>query len=189
MADETENVSGNESIPLDSLDYAGICCFTDPKVTTTPTGISISAAEADILELVTDLVYNKPGPGFAMYAFDVSQKEPVPAEVVDRIIGVKLDNETIQFLQDQDPRAILLSESDGDVAAKGLTPAEWKAKYATDGLAALARARLYLWFRGGGIQAQPVGNRKLGVTATKLPGSGQQRIKEDGVKYFKIGGT
>ena len=146
------------------LDENGICHFPD-SVQRIPNGVYIASGFTDILELVTGIVYNKPGPGFAVYQWDVDQKEPVPPEVLDRAIGLEMDKETIDYLQKEyGGRGILIGESDGDIQDNGLTPDEWIAKYNSNGMAALAKQRFFRVLTRGGIQT----NSKQGRKVTKL---------------------
>lgn len=158
------------------LDENGICHFTGPE-TMIPTGAYMANGETDILELVIGIVYNKPGPGFAVYDWDKNQEAPIPKEVLDRVIGVKMDVETIKFLNDENNgRGILLAEAAGDITQNGLTPDEWIAKYGNNGAAALARARLFWWTRGGGVHVQTSPGRKYGVETHPVAGAGQVRM-------------
>jgi hypothetical protein len=132
------------------LDEDGICDFPD-DIKNKPNGIFIASDFTDILELVVGLVWNKPGPGFEVFAWD--KEQPIPKEVLDRIIGVQMDVETIKYIQDENAgRGILLGEAGGDIQQNGLTPDEWTAKWGTNGVAAIAKQRLFWFANGGGVQ-------------------------------------
>ena len=77
---------------------------------------------------------------------------PIPPEILDRVLGLQMDSEVIELLQKEyGGRGILLGESDGDIQDKGLTPAEWQAKYGSNGVAAIARQRLFRYANKGGV--------------------------------------
>ena len=74
-----------------------------------PNGIWIGSGFTDIMELVVGIVYNKPGPGFEVFDWDKTQE--IPDEILDRVIGLKMDTETINHLQKKyNGRGILLGE-------------------------------------------------------------------------------
>ena len=125
------------------LDEDGICHFPS-TIQRLPNAVYIASGFTDILELVIGIVWNKPGPGFEVFDWDISQ--PIPKEVLDRIMGVKMDVETINWLQeDNGGRGILLGESDGDIQENGLSPDAWYEKYGYNAMGALAKQRLH-WF-------------------------------------------
>jgi hypothetical protein len=127
----------------------GICHFTGEEAKK-PSGILIQGM-TDILQLITGIVWDKPGPGFAV--FDWDGESPIPREVRNRIIGIKLDKETIDFIQaDNNGRGILLSEAGGDINKNGLTPDEWMKKYGTNGVAQIAKMRISKFVTGGGVK-------------------------------------
>lgn len=149
------------------LDVDGICKFP-ASVQRIPNGVYIASGFTDILELVVGLVWNKPGPGFGIYDWDKDQ--PIPKNVLDRIIGVQMDVETINYLQEEYAgRGILIGESDGDIQDKGLTPDEWQKKYGSNGMAALAKQRLFWYAKGGGVEVgKPYGKPSVASKIMKL---------------------
>ena len=152
------------------LDENGICDFP-AEIKNKPNGIFIASGFIDVLELVVGLVWNKPGPGFGIYDWDVS--EPIPANVLERIMGVQMDVETINWIQENNAgRGILLGEAGGDIQDNGLTPDEWLAKYGTNGVAMMAKQRLFYVAKGGGIHPSYKPNRTFGVHAVKPEGVG-----------------
>jgi hypothetical protein len=108
-----------------------------------PNGVFIGSG-LDILDLVIGIKLKKPHGGFEMIEWDNSQ--PLPAKVLNgKVIGIKLDTETINELQkDFGGRGILVGESDGDIQDNGLTPDEWISKYKSNGFAAWGKIRLDL---------------------------------------------
>ena len=171
----------------DWLDKDGICQFPG-AVQKMPDGIWIGSGFTDIMELVVGIVYNKPGPGFEVFDWDKTQE--IPDEILDRVIGLKMDTETINYIQKKyNGRGILLGESDGDIQDMGLTPAEWKKKYGSSGVPELAEQRLFWYARGGGVQVhRPAGTKKFGVHATKPAGAGTQTTDlGSGKKPVKLG--
>jgi len=147
---EVKEMPINDVKEIGWLDEDGICDFPD-AVKRAPNGVFIASGFTDILELVTGLVWNKPGPGFEVFAWDKDQ--PIPSEVLDRIMGVQMDVETIKYIQDENAgRGILLGEAGGDIQVTGLTPEEWQAKWGTNGVAAIAKQRLFWFAKGGGVE-------------------------------------
>lgn len=168
----------------DWLGEDGICKFPD-AVQRIPNGIYIASGFTDILELVTGIVWNKPGPGYDIFPWDVDSG-PVPANVLDRVLGLQMDIEVIGILENEyGGRGILLGESDGDIQDKGLTPAEWQAKYGSNGVAAIARQRLFWWANRGGVVTSGNAVHESHETGQAFP-SGEKPIKvggKDGRKY------
>jgi len=133
----------------DWLDKDGICHFTG-EAAKMPSGVWIAGGFTDLLELVVGIVWNKPGPGFAVMDWDVGQ--PIPKEVADRVLGLKMDTETINYIQaENDGRGILLAEAGGDAQENGITPAQWQEKYHSNGVATIARMRFFKFVKGGGV--------------------------------------
>lgn len=121
------------------LDKDGICKFPG-AIQRMPNGVWM-AGKIDIMELVTGIVWNKPGPGFEVFEWDVSAGKP-PQNIIDRTIGLQLDIATIDYIQQKyGGKGILLGESDGDIQDKGITPTQWMKKYKSNGLAALIEQR------------------------------------------------
>ena len=166
------------------LDEDGICKFPD-AIQRIPNGIYIASGFTDILELVTGVVYNKPGPGFDIFPWDVDAG-PIPPEILDRVLGLQMDTEVIKLLQKEyGGRGILLGESDGDIQDKGLTPAEWAERYGSNGVAAIARQRLFCYANKGGVATPGGAVHGTHQTGHAFP-SGERTVKiggKDGRQY------
>jgi hypothetical protein len=122
------------------LDETGICHFPS-TIQRLPNGLYICGGYNDIISLIIGIVWNSPGPGFEVFDWDMSH--PLPREVINGMMGIKMDVEVINWLQEENGgRAFLLGESDGDIQENGLTPDEWIAKYRYNGMGAWIKLRL-----------------------------------------------
>ena len=79
----------------------------------------------------------------------------------------------------------LLGESDGDIQDKGLTPAEWAERYGSNGVAAIARQRLFWYANKGGVATPGGPVHGTHQTGHAFP-SGEKPVKiggKDGRQY------
>lgn len=157
------------------LDEDGICIFPGPSAKL-PSEIRIASPDIGVLDLLTGLLVKNPqGPGIITVPYNsiANEKDPLPA----KIFGVVVDAEIIKTMMAQDPDFILLKDPN-DMTWMNLDA--WYAKFSTNGLALIARMRLFWKVKGGGVSTP--GQQ---VTDTHHPGRPQN---DPDKKFTRVGG-
>jgi hypothetical protein len=158
-------MSENESEiePVGWLEEDGICFFPGPSARL-PSEIRISSPDIGVLDLITGLVIKNPkGPGVITVPYNSieNEKDPLPA----KIFGVVVDADIIKTMLAEDPDFIALKDPNG---LTWINLDQWYQKFGTNGLALIAKMRLFWNKHGGGVQVtKPLGTpavvyKKLG---------------------------
>lgn len=136
---ETENEKG-------WLDEDGICFFPGPEARL-PSDLRIASPDIGILDLITGLLIKNPsGAGIVTVQYNSikNEKDPLPS----KIFGVVIDSKLVKQMMAEDPDWISLKDPNN---LTWMNLDQWHEKFGTNGLALIAKMRLFWNAHGGGV--------------------------------------